>query len=308
MPAALFSSAFQKFDEWRPALLEQLPDLDLRQWPDVGDPADIDVLLVWAPPEGALVYPNLKLVQCLGAGVDHLVSLPIPAQVQLARLIDQGQVEGFVHFVLAAVLGAHRDLHRYRISQSHAAWQPRRRVQAKDRVVGVMGLGEMGGSAAAAVARLGFQVRGWSRGEKQVDGVEVLHGAPALGRFLNGVDILICALPLTAETRGILNAAVFDQLAPGAYVINVGRGGHCNEPDLIEAVNSGRLSGAFLDVAAVEPLDPGSPLWRTPGIDVTPHMATTQVAASAAAAAARNILRVRAGQVPVGLVDRQRNY
>lgn len=308
MAAVLFASRIHAFDDWAPSLRAHAPQLDLRRWPDAGDPADIDVVLVWNPLPEVAQFPNLRLVQCLGAGVDHLAGMPIPAHVPLARLVDSAQVDGFVHFVLAAVLGAHRDLHRYRAEQAAASWAPRRRVQAKDRTVGVMGLGEMGAPCARELARLGFKVKGWSLRDKRIDGVSVFAGAARLSEFLSDVDILVCALPLTDETRGILNTATFAQLALGAYVINVGRGGHCVEADLVSAVNDGWLSGALLDVVNDEPLAATSALWRTPGIEVTPHIATSQVAGSAAAGVAANIARVRQGLSPLGLVDRAARY
>jgi glyoxylate/hydroxypyruvate reductase A len=250
----------------------------------------------------------LKLVQCLGAGVDHLISLPLPKHVDLARLIDKSQIEGFVHYVTGAVLTAHRDFHCYRRSQANGLWEPRVRVQASDRIVGVMGLGEMGSPCALELARQGFPVRGWSRSRKLLEGVSVYNGPDTLNAFLSGVHILVCALPLTADTRDILNSDLFACLAPGAYVINVGRGGHCAERDLIAAIESGQLSGALLDVAKGEPLPPDSVLWRTPGIEINPHMATTQAPQSAALAAAENIKRVRSGRQPLGLIDRTRQY
>ena len=308
MPTVLFSSEYQQYDQWRPALLNRLPDLDLRRWPDIGNPEDVDILLVWSPPLEALAFPNLKLVQCLGAGVDHLINLPIPEHVALARLIDRTQVAGFVEYVVGAVLTCHRDFPRYRQSQLLHAWEPRKRVQAADRKVGVMGLGEMGAPCAISLAEWGFNVKGWSRSSHQLEGVKTFSGEQELGAFLSDIDILICALPLTSTTEGILNRQLFEKLAPGAYVINVGRGGHCNEADLCAAIQAGQLSGALLDVTSIEPLPPTHALWDQPEITITPHMATSQIAASAAGIAAENITRVRQGMSPLGLVDRSRKY
>ncbi|ODP34854.1 hypothetical protein A9762_13095 [Pandoraea sp. ISTKB] len=285
-----------------------MPELKVQCWPEVDDPADVDVLLVWAPPEEALRFPNLKLVQCLGAGVDHLISAPIPDHVPLARLIDRNQVAGFVEYVAAAVLGYHRDLPRFRDSQSRGVWEKRARVLAQNRRIGVMGLGEMGAPCATALASFGFDVRGWSRSLKDLPTIQCFAGAEQIDAFLDGVDILICALPLTPDTVGILNHTLFDRLAPHACVINVGRGGHCNEPHLCEALNSGRLSGALLDVTSVEPLPPGHPLWTQEHLEITPHIATSQSAMSAAAVAVDNIRRVRRGLEPLGLVNRKRLY
>lgn len=308
MPTALFSSEFQNYDEWLPALLTHMPDLQVRRWPDIDDPNEVDVLLVWAPPGEALKFPNLKLVQCLGAGVDHLISLPIPDHVPLARLIDHSQIDGFVEYVVGAVLSYHRDFQRFRASQARATWVKQPRVLARNRRIGVMGLGEMGAPCASRLATFGFSVRGWSRSARNIAGVECFAGDEQIFDFLSDLDILVCALPLTPSTEGILNAEVFARLAPNACVINVGRGGHCNEGDLIEAVSSGRLGGALLDVTSVEPLPDGHPLWLQPGIEITPHIATSQSSFSAAAVAIENIRLVREGKKPLGLVDRLRQY
>ncbi|KAF1010965.1 MAG: Glyoxylate/hydroxypyruvate reductase A [Pseudomonas fluorescens] len=308
MATVLFASQYQRYDQWRPALLELLPDLDLRQLEDIDDPADVDILLVWTPPEETLQYPNLKLVQCLGAGVDHLVNLPIPTHVPLARLIDRSQVQGFVEYVTAAVLSWHRGFPQFAQAQLKHRWAPQPRVLASQRKVGIMGLGEMGSPCAVQLAHMGFAVRGWSRSPRSLDGVQTFAGEAGLSGFLQGLDVLICVLPLTASTEGILDQTLFAQLAPGAYVINVGRGAHCNEADLCTALDSGQLGGALLDVVSVEPLPQDHPLWSQQGLSLTPHIATSQIASSAAAVAAENIRRIRSGQQPLGQVDRSRSY
>lgn len=308
MATVLFSSEYQRYDQWRPALLELLPELDLRQLSEVDDPASVDILLVWTPPEETLRYPNLKLVQCLGAGVDHLVNLPIPAHVPLARLIDRSQVQGFVEYVTAAVLSWHRGFPLFAKSQVRRQWTPLPRVLASQRKVGIMGLGEMGSPCAVQLAQMGFAVRGWSRSPRTLGGVQTFAGDEGLPGFLHGLDVLICVLPLTRSTEGILDQQLFAQLAPGAYVINVGRGAHCNEADLCEALDGGQLGGALLDVVCVEPLPEDHPLWSQPGLSLTPHIATSQIASSAAVVAAENIQRIRSGREPLGRVDRNRNY
>ncbi|KJC50464.1 hypothetical protein UP09_05515 [Bradyrhizobium sp. LTSP885] len=308
MPAALFSSEFQDYEEWRPALLSAYPELDLRLWPDVGDPRDIDVLLVWTPPAEALRFPNLTFVQTLGAGIDHLAGVEVPAHVQLARLVDPKQIDGFVEFVASGVLSFHRDLQLYAKDRTSRIWRKRPRRLAADRKVGIMGLGEMGQPCAERLASFGFSMRGWSLSRKDVLGVSTYAGEAELSAFLRDLDILVCALPLTETTRGILDRKTFAQLAPRACVINVGRGGHCVESDLLDAIRSGRVEGALLDVTDLEPLPDCSPLWEEPRIQITPHIATSQIASSAAVLAAENIRRVRAGAPPVGLIDRSRQY
>ncbi|CAG9275223.1 D-3-phosphoglycerate dehydrogenase [Paraburkholderia unamae] len=308
MPTVLFASEYHDPVEWLPALRHHMPEIKVTCWPEVPDPDDIDVLLAWTALEEAVRLPNLKLVQCLGAGIDHLVGLPIPDRVPLARLVDNSQVAGFVEYVVGAVLGFHRDRHHFRKSQEKSCWTRRPRMLSCERRVGIMGLGEMGAPCAIALSKYDFSVSGWSRTLKTLPGVQCYAGERQLNEFLQGLDILVCALPLTPGTDGILNDQLFSKLALGACVINVGRGGHCNEQHLVDALASGRLSGALLDVTSVEPLPTNHPLWNVQGLEITPHIATSQSANSAAAIVAENIRRVRAGHVPLGAVDRTRGY
>jgi glyoxylate/hydroxypyruvate reductase A len=274
-----------------------------------------DVALVWKPP-GALFdeQRNLRLIFNLGAGVDALLALPnLPRQVPLVRLEDAGMSEALAEYVLAAVLRVYRGFDRYAAQQRAGRWQP---VPLRDRSgfnVGVLGLGVIGGVIAQTLARHGFAVRGFARGARQIDGVQCEAGpldpaAPACARFLDGLDVLVGVLPLTASTRGALNAALFARLARGAHLVNVGRGAHLNEADLLAALDSGQLGGATLDVFTEEPLPAAHRFWSRPEILVTPHVsAETQIGPSVRQIAAK-LAAWQRGHPVSGVVDPLRGY
>jgi len=274
-----------------------------------------DVALVWRPPAALFAEQrNLKLVFNLGAGVDALLAMPgFPRGVMLLRLEDAGMSEALAEYALAAVLRVYRGFDRYAIQQHAAQWQPRPLPDREDFSVGVLGLGVIGGAIALALARHGFAVRGFARSPRAIDGVQCFAGVldPAAGecaRFLAGLDILVGILPLTGINRGALGAAVFGRLAQGAHLINVGRGAHVNEADLLAAVASGQLGGATLDVFAEEPLPPTHPFWTTPQILITPHVsAVTQLAPSVAQVAAK-LAAWQRGEPVSGTVDPERGY
>jgi glyoxylate/hydroxypyruvate reductase A len=310
MRGILFHSEFHDPVVWKKELEAAAgKDLDLRFWPDIGDPSEIEVLLTWTPPEGwQKLFPNLKLLQCLGAGVDHLLSDPIPSSVQVTRIAEEGQIEEFVAYVCAGVLQFHREFHVYREHQNHLRWMPNGVPSVRSRTVGVMGLGSFGSACARQLVGLGFNVRGWSRSLKELERVKAFAGDLQLNEFLAGAEILVCVLPLTDSTREILDAKLFYTLPPGACIINVGRGEHCVEKDLVDAVSSKHLGGALLDAFRVEPLPPSHPFWTTPGINITPHIATRAKTGSAAALTVENLRRLDDGRPLVGLVDTSRGY
>jgi len=282
----------------------------MRVWPEIGDPAEIEVMLAWRPPSGALTgMTNLRFLQALGAGVDQLFADPtIPADLPIARLVDDNLTAGMRDYVLAMVLKYHRWLDLYARQQATGLWQRYPHIDPPDRRVGIMGLGALGIAAASALAALDFDIAGWSRTPKTLDGIKTYAGSEGWAPFLAHSDILVCLLPLTPETEGILNAATFAGLPAGATVINAGRGGHLVAADLVAALDSGHLRGATLDVFEREPLKPDDPLWRHPKLDITPHIATISSPRTAAARVAENIRRARAGQPLLNMVDRSRGY
>ena len=307
--ALMFLSPDDPAELWRDELLARLPDLDVRIWPQVGDPGEIELALVWRPPPGELArYPNLKAILSLGAGVDGLLADPDLPEVPLARMVDPSLTRTMAEYALLAVLRHHRQFDLFAREQAAGRWTFAFPQQAAERRVGIMGLGELGTAAAAALVRHGFTVSGWSRTPKAIEGVTSYAGRSELHNFLHRTDILVCLLPLTAETRGILDASLFADLAHGACVINAARGEHLVEHDLLGALDSGHLGGATLDVFREEPLPPGHPFWAHPKVLITPHVASYCWPASAADGVADNIRRAWRGEPLAHQVDRTQGY
>jgi glyoxylate/hydroxypyruvate reductase len=307
--ALMFLSADDPAEAWRTALLAEIPELDFRIWPEVGDLAAIDFALVWQPPPGELArYPNLRAILSLGAGIDGLLAQPGLPDVPIVRMVDPSLTRTMTEYVVLATLRHHRQFDHFEREQTEARWSYAFPPQAADRRVGVMGLGVLGSAAAASLAAHGFPVAGWSRETRQLSGIESFAGRAGLPAFLARTDILVCLLPLTRDTAGILNAATFAGLPRGAYLINVARGAHLVEADLIAALDSGQLAGATLDVFRAEPLPAANPLWRHPKVLITPHIASYASPLTAAEGVAANIRRARAGQPLLHQVDRARGY
>jgi glyoxylate/hydroxypyruvate reductase A len=309
-PVLLFACFGVEPTRWRHELKRALPELEVRQWPDVGDPCEIDYVLLWNHPSGFLKqFPNLRAIFAMGAGVDRqLLDPDLPAHIPLVRMADPGLAVFMKEYVLMRVLHYHRDMPAYEQQQRAAQWRQLPPRETCERRVGVMGIGRIGGTCARALAELGFAVRGWARSEREIPGVTVLAGQGRLREFLSGIEILICLLPLTAETRGILNAEHFALLAPGASLIHLARGAHLVEVDLLQALDSGQLAGATLDVFATEPLPREHPFWRDPRITITPHASALTRPETAVPRLAHNIARERAGQPMLDLVDRAAGY
>jgi glyoxylate/hydroxypyruvate reductase A len=293
------------------------PELDIRIAPDVGDTREVDTALVWQPPPGLLrTLPNLELIVSVGAGVDALLADPTLPYVPLVRFVDPDLTGRMVEYVVLNVLYHHRRMTEYREMQARAVWEYLPEAAAGDVRVGVMGLGVLGAATANALRTFGYQMRGWSRTPKVLDGIVCYHGAPQLELFLAETDILVVLLPLTPDTRGIVNRPLFRKLSrkgrsallPGPVLINAGRGGLQIDAEIVGALNAGELYAASLDVFETEPLPANSPLWFHPRVVVTPHNA----AESAPAAIARHTLRQmrarRLGQRLEHLVHRARGY
>jgi glyoxylate/hydroxypyruvate reductase len=306
----VFCSHLDDPHEWIPELQKLMPELEVEVWPNVKDPKAIEGLLVWIPPAegGVALFPNLKMIQSLGAGVNQLDLKSLPRHVPLARLVDPGLNVSMRDYCAWATLRHYRKLDMHAENQLLRKWvyyipPPKSAVN-----VGIMGLGELGGDVARTIADLGFSVRGWSRTPKTLDRVACFSGTDGLREFASKTDILICVLPLTPETRGILARPLFEMLPKGARLINVGRGGHLIEADLIPAIESGRIAAATLDVFAKEPLPDEHPFWTHPKITVTPHVAAFGAAVSAAPVVVENLRRARAGKRLLNQVDIDKGY
>ena len=302
----LFASQKEKPEFWFPLLQKALPADRLYAWPDTND-GDIDVALVATHPKGTFAnLPKLKLIQSMWMGVENIIDDPqVPRGVPVARLIDPGMVAAMGETVIAYVLDWHRHFYCYRQFQNDRTWKRRRQYLASDRTIGLLGLGELGGSIAAKLRAMDFNVAGWSRRPKKLEGVACTTD---LDEMLSRSDAVLCLLPLTPETRGILNKDRIHRIRKDGCVINVARGGHLVIPDLLAALDSGHLAHAYLDVFDTEPLPAGSPLWSHPGITITPHIAALTEPRTAVGKIAENIERVRRGEAPRHLVDIAAGY
>jgi glyoxylate/hydroxypyruvate reductase A len=306
----LFQSDTDDPGPWRSALTRALPGLDFRVWPGVGRAAEIDYALVWKPPPGMLKsLPRLKAILSLGAGVDHIFSdTELPRGVPITRMLDAGLAVQMSEYALYGVLHFHRHMDRYAAQQRSGEWRQLPAVPPQQRTVGVLGLGVLGADFARKAAALGFRVLGWSRSQREIAGVETFHGPAGFEPFLARSEVLANFLPLTRETEGILNARSFARMPRGAFLINIARGAHLVEPELLAALDSGRLGGAMLDVFAREPLPADHPFWRHPRILVTPHIAGQAIAEMMVEQVVANIRRIERGQAPLGLVDPEEGY
>lgn len=296
---------------WQEALASVAPDIPVRVWPETGDPADITFALLWNHPAGVLdTFPNLQAISSLGAGIDHINSdTAIPSHLPVARIVDPALVQSMSEYVVTATLNDFRDFPAYRHLQSRQSWQPLQPRDIRTHRTGIMGMGMLGYDAARKLHGLGFNVEGWSRRPKSYPELNrSWAGREALPDFLSRIQTLICLLPLTPETAGILDYELFSLLPDGAYLINVARGGHLMEADLLRALDEGKLSGACLDVFENEPLPADHPFWRHPGITITPHIASITNPLTAAPQVAENYRRANAGKPLLHAVDRRQGY
>lgn len=305
----LYKANMVRGAEWATFFTARAPHLPFRLWPDIGDPADVRYLVAWVPPDDiATTFPNLELVFSVGAGVDQFEATKLPAHIPLVRMLEPGIAETMVEYVTMAVLGLHRDLLQFIHQQKAQAWREIRITPAKRRRVGVMGLGQLGQTVLERLKAFEFPLLGWNRSPREIAGVACYAGTDTLPNFLAQSDILVCLLPLTDETRGILNADLFARLPRGAGLVNVGRGPHLIEADFLAALDSGALSGAVLDVTDPEPLPAGHPFWSHPRILLTPHNASMTSPDTAVDFVLDVIARHRRGEELPGRVDRTRGY
>lgn len=299
-------------DPWRPLCLAATPPLELQNWPDeIEDPERIEAAFVWmAPPEIWKTLRNLRLVQTIGTGVDHLLAHPPPASIPLARTVDPTLTEQMVEYALLAILTCHRGLHGHLQNQRVPLWGQPRYADTSETRVGVMGVGQIGGAILARLQAFRFRLRAWSRSaHADLPNVSHFHGPSGLSPFLAGTDILLSVLPATRATDDLLNAKRLQQLPRGAQVINLGRGSTLVESDLAGCLASGHIASCFLDVFREEPLPTTSPLWNDPKVVITPHAAGVNFATPhAAQLLADNLVRVRAGLAPLHSVAPARGY
>jgi glyoxylate/hydroxypyruvate reductase A len=296
-------------EAWLDALRALDPALRFRTWPDWGNPDEIDFIVVGGRMPGDLsIFRNAKAIQSTWAGVNQLLRGKIPDGVPIARMVERALSANMVEYLVYWTLDALREGPRLRAAQAAGEWLDVTLRKPRDFPVGILGLGTLGQDTAQKLTALGFPVKGWSRTPKAVTGVESFAGPEQRAAFLRDLKLLICLLPLTAETEGILNAALFAGLPDGTILINAGRGGHMNEADILAALDSGRLAYAVLDVFREEPLPPDSVFWRRKDVIVTPHVASITQAGAGAEEILENYRRAMAGRPLLNPVDPQRGY
>ena len=307
--ALLYKADPVRGEQWKALFAEHAPDIEWRAWPDIGDPRDIHYLAAWqAPDDLETLLPNLQVLFALSAGVDQLDLGRLPASLPVVRLLDPGITQGMCEYASFAVLALHRDMLRYRQQQTEKRWQAHRLVPAAKRRVGVLGLGLQARQILASLQPYGFALSGWARSRHCIPGVDCFAGAEQLPAFLGQCDILLCVLPLTEQTEGVLDRQLFQHLPKGAALVNMARGGHLVEEDLLEALASGQLSAAVLDVLQQEPAAPHHPFWQHPQILLTPHIAAMTQPESAFGVLLANIRRYQRGEPMLGQIDRKQGY
>jgi glyoxylate/hydroxypyruvate reductase len=294
---------------WQEAVSQALPQVRFSCWPDVADPDAVRHLVAWTVPDELLAaLPGLEILFSVGAGIDQLDTARLPANLRIVRMIEPGITDTMVDYVAMAALALHRDLPFHLAEQRAGRWSWRDVAPAQQCRVGVMGLGELGRASLARLAPLGFRLSGWSRSHYTIEGVDCYAGEAGFEPFLASCDILVCLLPLTDETRHILNRDTFSMLPRGAKLINAARGGHLVNDDLLAALESGQLSAAMLDVTDPEPLPADHPFYSHPAILMTPHVAGITRTDSAVVSLIHNLRRLLRGEPLVGEVDRGRGY
>jgi glyoxylate/hydroxypyruvate reductase A len=294
---------------WRETFEEQLPDLEIRIWPEAGVLADIEYLAFMRPNFEILPpLPNLKAMFSRSAGVEAFINHPKMPKVPLGKIEPPGGDPMMTEYVVMHVLRFHRDMPGYQAAQANREWRRTRIVRPEERRVGFLGFGMMAKAPALVLQSLGFKVSAWVRSPRPAAEVPLFHGADQLEKFLNQTDIAVCLLPLTRETEGIFCARTFAMMPKGAMLVNVGRGGHVVEADLIAALDTGQLSYAALDALRPEPLPPESPLWLHPKVTVMPHVARRPTVAQLVTEIAANIRSLRAGGGLLQQIDMTTGY
>ncbi|MEI5639193.1 MULTISPECIES: 2-hydroxyacid dehydrogenase [unclassified Pseudoalteromonas] len=296
-------------DKLMAALRAALPQETILEWPlqDEEMLTQVEFILAWNAPSSLWPKcPNLKVVHSFGAGVDGIPVNLLPEHVEVARIVDPCLADDMAQYVLGHILNHKLRVQQYRQQQSEQVWRPKR--ARPGHCVGIMGMGQLGQAVAAQLLSNKFTLKGWSRSEKSIAGVDHYHGRDALLAFLSDLDYLVCLLPLTADTRGMLNAEVFAALPEHSVIINVARGAHLDEAALLRALDQGCLGGAVLDVFAKEPLPEQSPLWRHPKVTITPHVAALTSLSTATEQIVINYERMKRQQALRHVIDKSAGY
>ncbi len=305
-----FCCADTRVDPWFKDFAAALPEASFTNWLETREATPLaDYAVVWAPPQAFFDnQPSLKAVFNIGAGVNAILSLPRVPAIPLVRLEDAGMAAQMADYVAHAVLRHFREFDAFEASAKAGEWKKRRPLKRAEFPIGILGLGALGAHVAKVMAAFDFPVLGWSNSRKHIEGVRTFHGMGQLDAFLAQTRVLVCLLPLTPETDSLINTAMLNKLLPYAYVINVARGAHVVDEDLLAAIESGHVAGAALDVFRTEPLPPEHAFWKTPKITITPHISAVTLRDESVAQIAGKILAMERGETISGVVDTQRGY
>lgn len=306
----LFITPNREVKQWKDAILKEDDDIDIEVWPAVKEPERVQFAVVWQhPPHSLEEFPHLKAVSSSGAGVDHILDdETLPEDIKICRIVDDNLTNQMKEYTVASALNYQLNTLEYHDQNLAGIWKPQSKKRREEITAGVMGLGQIGLPVAQHLANSGYEVRGWAKSEKEVMKINTFAGREALDDFLEKVNFLICLLPLTPSTEGILDLTLFKKLNHPAFLLNVGRGGHLVEEDLIYALDKGWLEGAQLDVFREEPLPEKHTFWNRENIIITPHVAAETHPASVASQIVENYKRTLSGQPLQHEVNRKQNY
>lgn len=294
---------------WMKEFQKQDAGLDISIWPDVKNEEAVTCAIVWGHPPGSLsAFPNLRLICSMGAGVDHVLrDTELPRHVPVTRIVDEALSFSMSNYIVSAVMYHHRRFEKYLADKAAQVWDQPAPPEIDCRI-GMMGFGVLGQDAGRKLKALGFEVFGFANARKNVEGIKCFAGDDEMDAFLQEINVLVCLLPATASTKGVLNKALFARMNRGTYLINAARGHHQVTADILEAIDNGTLSGAFLDVFEKEPLEQGHPVWSHPKVFITPHIASITNPMAAAPQIIMNYKAMKSGQPLMNEVDREKGY
>jgi len=310
MSIAIYTKNEKQSQKWFEALNSNLPNETIEIYPNISNSNLVTFLVCWKPEKGLLdKFPNLKAIQSLGAGVDHILQYhTIPSHIQVSKVVDDNLTHDMWEHSMSIILADMKNLHIHSKNQKIKNWKPKRYKRIKDISIGILGLGTIGKYVASQFSNVGFKVNGWARSKKEISNVDTFIGKSGLNSMLSISDYVVNILPLTKETAGIINSDFLSNMKSGSYLINIGRGQHVVDEDLLSIIDSGHVRGAALDVFHNEPLPLESPFWAHPSIVITPHVASLTHINSVYPQVVENYRRVKNEQILLNLVNLSKGY